>query len=265
MSSWRDATDPDCPECGEPISATSEYCMHCGAEFGAPDDSADVSNTDDVSMRGEAAGSSAGGLVEKLGDLLGGPKRDSRGEPKEPDHVKSDVETGDGSNGGVEAGGDATVEAAADTRTTEKASTPRAPLSIRGFTAFVVSIPVTLVAFFVLMVLAESVLGGLSGFLFLTIWGVTLVYLVRKPVPSDIIGDAFYVLAGLLLAGPALGYLLMVVRASVTGVALDDSLGALVAELLIIEFFVMWPAGVLAAIGYAGNWWARKQLAEGGG
>lgn len=60
-------SDPRCPECGGPVGSTSVYCMHCGAEFpegpaggepdrrpGGPDDSADVTDADDLSWSGAA-------------------------------------------------------------------------------------------------------------------------------------------------------------------------------------------------------------------
>lgn len=61
------ATDPRCPECGGPISATAIYCLHCKADLGDRiDDSADVSDADDVpwTVGGEAG--SAGRTAEAL-------------------------------------------------------------------------------------------------------------------------------------------------------------------------------------------------------
>lgn len=77
--------DPRCPECGGPVGSTSIYCMHCGAEFpegaavsgsgsGAqqPDDSADVSDADDISWDGADQASvergSERGLLSRLLD-----------------------------------------------------------------------------------------------------------------------------------------------------------------------------------------------------
>ena len=31
--SWRESSDPRCPECGGEIAATASYCMHCEADF----------------------------------------------------------------------------------------------------------------------------------------------------------------------------------------------------------------------------------------
>jgi hypothetical protein len=36
--------DPVCPACGEPVGATSQYCMHCDSEFDAP---VDAGNTEE--------------------------------------------------------------------------------------------------------------------------------------------------------------------------------------------------------------------------
>lgn len=36
--SWpADPTDPECPHCGEPVSAWADYCMHCEADLPAAD------------------------------------------------------------------------------------------------------------------------------------------------------------------------------------------------------------------------------------
>lgn len=66
MATWRDSDDPRCPACGEKITATAAYCMHCEVDF-APDGSvvseettdrpapsADVSDADDVDFDGDS-------------------------------------------------------------------------------------------------------------------------------------------------------------------------------------------------------------------
>lgn len=80
--SRRDPSDPRCPACDGKVGATSVYCMHCGADLletdvGADnradarrgDDSADVSDADDVSWGASSTGGTdgAGGF---LGDLF---------------------------------------------------------------------------------------------------------------------------------------------------------------------------------------------------
>ena len=86
--SRRDPTDPRCPACDGKVGATSVYCMHCGADLletdvGADsraaarraDDSADVSDADDVSWgatdgtvggRGDGGGAGGGGFLRDL-------------------------------------------------------------------------------------------------------------------------------------------------------------------------------------------------------
>lgn len=43
-------SDPVCPECGEPVGATSTYCMHCDSDFAGPIDASDY-NEDGTNER----------------------------------------------------------------------------------------------------------------------------------------------------------------------------------------------------------------------
>jgi hypothetical protein len=241
MSSRDGGSDPECPECGGPISATSSYCMHCGAEF---DDGSDTGtgrrSHEETGPSRDAPGE--GGLAAKIGDVFSNeghqPGDDERYGSSESDHDR-DRHTHE------QAESDAAVQA---------------PLWMRVFTGFFVSIPVTFVASIIVLALVDQVSGSTGGFLLLAIWVGTFGYLVRKPLPSDIIGDAFYTLAGLLLIGPVLGYAMIVGRAVVTAGTLADGLGNLVVQLVFIEFTLLWPAGLLATFGYAFNWWAKKKL-----
>ena len=241
MSSWRDRKDPNCPECGEPISPTSQYCMHCNADLGVPNDSADVSDEDDWTRGSDSTDHDRGGVLSRLAGYLGGGTDDARRDSDRRSEPGRGTDHRTGTPGGPTTG-------------------PAAPLWLRAFTSFLVSIPVTLLAFFILVAVTDSLSGNASGLLLLTIWVGTIVYLVRKPLPSDIIGDAFYTLAGLILLGPVLGYAIMIVRALATSRTLGDGFRTLLVQLLAIEFTLLWPAAFFAAIGYAGNWWAAKKL-----
>ena len=66
-------TDPSCPKCGEPVSATAERCMHCHTEFEEVDLGLDPEGeTIIVRIAGVAAGLIAGaGLIAAFAGLLG--------------------------------------------------------------------------------------------------------------------------------------------------------------------------------------------------
>jgi hypothetical protein len=70
--------DPRCPECDGPITVSSTYCMHCGADLdgegttGNVDDSADVSDADDVPRGSDGQDAAAGGTDADGGDTAVG-------------------------------------------------------------------------------------------------------------------------------------------------------------------------------------------------
>jgi hypothetical protein len=58
--SHRDADDPRCPECGEPIGATATYCMHCSADLTAERARADATGDGFWDESADPAGAAAG-------------------------------------------------------------------------------------------------------------------------------------------------------------------------------------------------------------
>lgn len=268
MSSWRDDPDPHCPECGEPISPTSRYCMHCYADFddserastgsgGGGSGTADVDPTDDWT-RDRESGSDGKGVVRTLARYLVRRGREVGSGPEGHDRTDRPARRERSERDRPDSG-------SALDRTDRSEEAVAAPFWTRGLASFLVSIPVTLLAFLILSEALGSVTGSTGGLLPLTVWGLTFAYLVRKPLPSDIVGDALYVLAGLILVGPVVGYAILVLRAAVTDATLQKSLAALAGELLVVEFVLLWPAAILAGIGKVGNWWAAKQLRTGDG
>lgn len=220
MSGWRDAEDPNCPSCGEPVSATASYCMHCGTDFEPVD--ADPSPGDD---RGTGA-------------LTHDPGSDTT--TSLLDWVRSQASSATATEDG------------------SRDSTAAAPYVMRIVTAVFVSIPLLLVVMLVTSPMFDRIAASFSGVTYLFIWLGAIVYLARKPLPSDIIGDAAYVLAGLILAAPMVAYTVYIGEALVGST--DQSGGALFGELIAIEIFLLIPAGVFMLIGYVGNRWARNRL-----
>ncbi len=262
MASWRDADDPSCPFCDEPVSATATYCMHCGEDLDAGDPD-DPTASDDISaerLSGEVGAESGSddesvlaGLLEQIGfnqttdpanaDVSRSAEHDQRGE------VRSDPGgTGAGSPGGTpgQAGG-----------------VGKASLALRAPTAFVVSLPIAFVLLFVVLPSVGQLSGSLAGTVWFAAWIGSIAYLVRKPLPSDIIGDAFFVYAGLLLAIPLLIGAALLGNLLVDPAGAEESVGDIVMVVVVMEFTFAFPAAVLAAIGAFGNWWAERRLTGG--
>lgn len=271
MATWRDADDPRCPECGEPIGATATYCMHCSAEL-PMDDSADVSDADDVSYgsgTGPSVGSGstdsgAGGILATLRSLVTF-NRTQRPTSADVDEEVRTVEPG--TEESAQAAGAATTGEAAGVasggRAAAQAGDRSASLALRGPTAFVVSLPIAFALLFIVLPSVGQLSDSLAGLVWLTAWVGSIGYLVRKPLPSDIIGDAFFVYAGILLAVPLLiGASLLSTMVLQPG-STDNTLGDVVLMVVIMEFTFAFPAAFLALIGAVGNWWAEKQLSSG--
>jgi len=250
--SWRDADNPRCPECGEEISATASYCMHCYADLPSGETDADVSSADDVertadrqdrssvyddSPDSEAHPSAARGDVSVSGSFGALPNPHSLDglagrvasmlwtEPPEGDDVSKGAFT--------------------------------APLWMRvpvafasGLVAFIVFLIPVLVLFNDLPVPGDGLLI-LVGFLGIMWW------LVRKPLPSDIVGDACYGIALMLLSIP---FALLINRLLRTAIGQGLSLETTGIYVVISLFVVMVPVALFLVLGYVGNRYARSKL-----
>lgn len=67
-----DPTDPRCPACGEPVSATAAFCMHCETDLPSADGAVDDAPVDEADpgmpTRDDDAGAASGSLVGSLFD-----------------------------------------------------------------------------------------------------------------------------------------------------------------------------------------------------
>ncbi len=142
---------------------------------------------------------------------------------------------------------------------TADVSTPRAPLWMRAPVAVGTSLFVSFFATVVVVMAVEALNGTPAFFIFASLWVGTAIHFGRKPVPSDVLGDAFYALAGLLLVAPVLGYGLLVVETAVVGGT--RTVPGLLGDMFVVELFVLFPAAFFAVLGLVGNWWAARRLA----
>ena len=277
MASWREAADPRCPECDGPLASTASYCMHCGVELGM-DDSADVSDADDVSY-GTSSGTEqrpasnddgASGPLATVRDLLSfndtvdvsdssiGGGRDTeaggRGGDTAPGHARGGPERSQAA-GQSERRRQSRPPRARQQRTPEAAS-----LALRAPTAFVVSLPIGFALLFIVIPSVGQLSGSLAGLVWFSAWLGSIAYLVRKPLPSDIIGDAFYAYAIILLAIPILIGVALALNILLNPASTDDTVGEVALLVVFMEFSFTIPAGILALVGVVANWWAERKL-----
>ncbi len=252
--SWRDAANPRCPECGEEISATASYCMHCYADLPTGDTGADVSPADDIDTseptvdRSDIYGEDSGNGLS-TGDSPTGESGDESGlfgavpNPHSLDglagHVASMLWTDVPESEGV------------------SRDSVTAPLWMRVPVAIICG----LVAFVVFVILFTVLLNDISlpgdGWLLLVGFAGIMVWLVRKPLPSDIVGDTCYGIALMLLTIPVAVLLNRLVRMA-AGADLSLEMTGVFAVLAL--FLVMVPAVLFLVLGYVGNRYARSKL-----
>jgi DNA-directed RNA polymerase subunit RPC12/RpoP len=249
--SWREADDPRCPECGDKISPTAYYCMHCHADL--PDDEKDpgYSSTPDEILgddefgelsdttagfdRGDGFGSQVGASLQtltgrdrhKLDGIAGRLASMLFTDVPEPEGVSRDTFT--------------------------------APLWMRFPVAFVSGIFVFLAVGFTTLVLFDDWLGPLGGTATFLLFALIIWWLARKPLPSDILGDACYAIALAVLVLPAAMVANSLV-AQITGAGGTQTLTDLVVGGVVMQIFVLFPASLFLIIGYVGNRYARSKL-----
>lgn len=238
--SWRESADPRCPECGGKITATASYCMHCEADL--PVDGGDAGGSEHTVLADDEfgavedeqmpssdrkrQGSTSGGDRHRLDRFAGRLASMLWTDVPDPEEVPTDSFT--------------------------------APLWMRlpvGIGAGLVVYFVFLVELAVFFSFLPRVISSLLGFFgfFAILW-----WLIRKPLPSDIVGDASYAVALLLLAIPIL---FLGVELTKIGLGLSESsLGETFVASIIIGVLIVVPTAVLLVVGYVGNRYARSKL-----
>ena len=248
--SWRESSDPRCPECGGKIAATAAYCMHCEADLdGDSDTSEDSVLADDEYGQVDSGDQSEMPSKEwdKPDDAGGGGATESRGASGDRHRVEALAHT---------------LTSFLWTDVPEPNGVPdsefTAPLWMRvpvGLVAgFVVYVVFFLYTLFVLDPLPDTVSGILVflGFFAIMAW------LIRKPLPSDILGDAAYALAAMLYSVPVV-YISINAGRSVVGLT-EMGLSEVLVTGFIISFGTWIPATILLVVGYTGNRYARSKL-----
>jgi hypothetical protein len=276
--SWRDSDDPRCPECGEEISATATYCMHCYADL-PTDGDADVSPADDVSF-GQSEQHNQREAPDR-GDVYGSGGETGRTSDAATAGTGMDTDTGDGAHPTKATGEDDTdgafgplpnphsldglagrVASMVFTDVPDADGIPEsvvtAPLWMRAPVAFVAGLFAYLFFAIFLAILFNDLSFPGNWILFLGGFVGIMYWLGRKPLPSDIIGDACYGIALLLFVMPPTYFVNSLLRWVITGgeVSLETA-----AILTVFGAFLAYvPALVFMILGYAGNRYARSKL-----
>lgn len=253
--SWRESSDPRCPECGGKIAATASYCMHCEADLDGDtgqdsvlsDDEFDQSETGETSSSGwdrseSISGESESGATESSGRSLS-------------------AATGKGDRHKVEALAHS-LTSFLWTDVPDSEGVPDSEFTAPLWMRLPVGIFAGLFVYVVFLVDVALFLGILPGVIsgLLAFFGFVGImwWLVRKPLPSDIVGDASYGIALLLLAIPVLFFVneMLKILVGVSG----SSPGETVVATVVLGVVVMVPTGFLLIVGFAGNRYARSKL-----
>lgn len=275
--SWRDSDDPRCPECGEEISATATYCMHCYADLPTEDSAtaidADVDDSDDVTGglfesdpepdRGEVYGSGSTTDQSTTTEIDSGastsgdfPSKDTS--PNGRGSSAFDSVPSPHSMDGI--AGRITSMLWTDVPEPEGVSEDAftAPLLFRFPVGFVSGLFVFVVFTIFWSVLTNDFSLGVGGVVSLGMFFAIMWWLIRKPLPSDILSDACYGVSLLLFAMPVAFLVNRLVRIAIGsgGFGLRSSLLTTV----LVAFVSGIPAVFFLAIGYAGNRYARDKL-----
>lgn len=248
-----DESDPRCPECGEKVSPTAYYCMHCHADL--PDNQTESVSTDNTA---ESGNSFTDRVTSTTDEILS----------DEPDRPKKEMPT-TASPSSSTASERHKLEGVAGrlvsllvTDVPDPEGVPRdtfhAPLWMRVPAAFFAGLFVFAALEGVTIVLVGEWLGPLSGLVTLALFFGAITWLVRKPLVSDIIADACYAIALAILLSPAAfmlnGLLSQVISADPQG------LGDIFVVGSVMQIFVLFPASFLLVVGFLGNRYARGKL-----
>lgn len=240
--SWREADDPRCPECGEKISPTAYYCMHCHADLPGEVDTTATDSPDEILADDREPQPSAGfdrseGLGSKVGESV-----DSLTSRHKLDGVAG------------------RLASMLVTDVPEPEGVPRetftAPLWMRIPLALVAGVFVFIAVGIGTVLLFGEWLGPLGGVVTLALLVGIIWWLARKPLPSDIVADACYAIALALLLMPAA----FAVNSGLSRALAGGSVNDVLFEAVILQVFVIFPASVFLVIGFVGNRYARSKL-----
>lgn len=236
---------PYCPVCGEPVSATASYCMHCYEDLPAGGDDSDGDDSDgDDSGGDEDGGSSDPG--SSFGAASGEGTSEATAETttgEATDWTDSDGSGSSGSSGDPVDASQALSEAA-DGVTDQVSDGPLldpegiADNVLTVLVAIVGSVVIGFVGFFVLVVLTESAWSLPVGIL---AWLGGLAYLARQYSVQQTVAKTFYGVAAVLLAVPLMSL----------SPGLNEPIGDRAALFGVLLLTVAVPALVSAGIGYA--------------
>jgi len=273
--SWRDSEDPRCPECGEKISATATYCMHCYADLPTEED-VDIASSDE----GDYQQSNEGSQSEQVdrGNVYGSGSTSTAQQTPSTTEGSADTQStksahpsspsrAEGSAYGPLPNPhslDGLAGRVASMLFTDVPDTDRipdsavtAPLWMRAPVAFVAGLFTFVALAIMLALLLNDVSLPGEGLLYLAAFVGIMIWLGNKPLPSDIVADACYGTALVLLTYPVV---FLVNRLGRTAVGAELSLEFTVVWAVITLFVVMVPAVVFLVIGYFGNRYARSKL-----
>jgi hypothetical protein len=261
--SWRESSDPRCPKCGGKIAATASYCMHCDADL---DGDSDFSE-DSVLADDEYGNVDSGDQSEmpskdwdKPEDVTETEASDSGSAVEDAfDELSSDSVRGDRHK----------IESLAHSLTSflwtdvpEPEGVPSSDFTAPLWMRVPVGVAAGLVVFIAFLtyvtILLNPIPGAITGVLVFVAFFAIMAWLIRKPLPSDILGDAAYALAAMLYSVPVVHILVNGSR-SVLGLTETTVSGVLITG-VILSFGTWIPATILLAVGYAGNRYARARL-----
>lgn len=222
---------PFCPACGEPVSATAEYCMHCYVDF--TDDNEPVATPPD-----------SGGVTDA---------GDTATDSTESGDGYEQWKTG-GEQGSVGSGASDPFEGYDEWKGEGDATQLLDPDGLLDNTLTVIvgivaGLVVGLISVIMLALLTENGWGFLLG---IVVWLVTTAHLVRRRTVQGAIAHGGYALAVVLLAIPF-------VAAAMSGPSISDRLGALFAALM----FVSIPAAISGVVGLVASQFVPEQDGEG--
>ena len=269
--SWRESSDPRCPECGGKIAATASYCMHCDADLDGDSDT-----TEDSVLADDEYGNVDSGDQSEM-PSKDWDKPEDVTETGASDSGSAVEDAIDGLSSDSVRGDRHKIESLAHSLTSflwtdvpEPEGVPSSDFTAPLWMRVPVGVAAGLVVFVAFLVYATILLnpipGAITGVLVFVAFFAIMAWLIRKPLPSDILGDAAYALAAMLYSVPVVHILINGSR-SILGLT-DTAISGVLVTGVILSFGTWIPATILLAVGYAGNRYARARLdsiAEGSG